>query len=1079
MSHQKQSAGNVRELVYEAVRQLQALLPRQAPLRDFAHINTLEGLQHLPFPVALAEARRYRGISGYASSAFYREQLRLGRITQNDLAAVFAADESLRAGDSALETAERRISRGEVLALLFTHDMAPLSESQLAWAIEEQGALSRLQPGVSEAARAALLEGGDESAQVMALWSASLARLGLDYFNRHPEELAVAQTGGPLPDAATAASGHHPMREAAAQRLDEWLARVGHELTLRGLLREICGHDILEEYRPALVRLLANYLDQGMAPWHSTEARHGFYALWRRQARDDIAWRIEDLPEWGDELENLPDDPFEAVASELQRLGLPGARWSDYLVRLALELPGWSGMLLWHEQRPGVEPLEPRQVKMVDYLAVRLVVERIYARRLCRRLWRIEASLPMLRWYFRRRRSEFFVRHALRSGGIPEHFATLAQHLGESHAEGAGDYVRWEHLADRLWHWRELRGRAGEQRTPWGDAWRLFLLAQHLGLAPPVLRRLTAAELETLVELLALDEGRFGYLSLQAYERHYREEVFNALSVNHGRGHWQQRDVRPEAQAAFCMDEREEGIRRHLEELNPRIETLGAAGFFGLPIDWFGLDAEKGIPLCPLNVKPDHQLFETAAAGQEALKVQHDRRRKRRLFGKGLLLHEIRRNLLSSALLMIVGGPGMVLALLGRVLAPNKSARLIAALAVRFDKSVTTRVAVNASEQSQRGPLRSGFSDDEQVERVHALLRSMGLLSGFAPLVAIVGHGSTGQNNPHLAAYQCGACAGRYGGPNARAFAAIANRPEIRARLRERGVDIPADTLFLAAVHDTCSESLDWYDADQIPEGWRARFDALRCVLDAAATRSAHERARRFASAPDTARLMPEAARRHVETRALDFSQARAEYGHATNAVAFLGRRAMSRGLFLDRRAFLISYDPTRDPDGRVVEQLLLANAPVGAGINLDYYFSTVDNDGFGAGSKATLNVTAMLGVMHGTGEDLRPGLPRQSIEIHEPMRLLVVVEVTTELLTTIYQRQPLLQELVGNGWMLLAAKHPTSGAIYLFTPDKGWEAWHGTITPLQTVESSVQWYRSRRGNLPIALIAAPEVVHG
>jgi hypothetical protein len=196
--------------------------------------------------------------------------------------------------------------------------------------------------------------------------------------------------------------------------------------------------------------------------------------------------------------------------------------------------------------------------------------------------------------------------------------------------------------------------------------------------------------------------------------------------------------------------------------------------------------------------------------------------------------------------------------------------------------------------------------------------------------------------------------------------------------------------------------------------------------------------------------------------------------GHATNAWALIGRRSVTRGAFWDRRAFLISYDPTRDPDGKVLEGLLLANGPVGAGINLEYYFSTVDNERYGCGTKAVHNVAGYFGVMEGTSSDLRTGLPRQMIEIHEAMRLLVVVEHNIDVITEIYKRQPPLQELIGGGWLLVAAKDPDSAAIHFFDPGRGWIPWQGDGEAVPTVNQSLDWFRGHREPLSPALLKMP-----
>ncbi|HEX6734255.1 MAG TPA: putative inorganic carbon transporter subunit DabA, partial [Azonexus sp.] len=176
------------------------------------------------------------------------------------------------------------------------------------------------------------------------------------------------------------------------------------------------------------------------------------------------------------------------------------------------------------------------------------------------------------------------------------------------------------------------------------------------------------------------------------------------------------------------------------------------------------------------------------------------------------------------------------------------------------------------------------------------------------------------------------------------------------------------------------------------------------------------------------------------------------------------------RGLFLDRRVFLISYDPTNDEGGSIVEGILLAAGPVGAGIALEYYFSSVDNERFGCGSKVTHNLTGLFGVMEGADSDLRTGLPWQMVEIHEPMRLLVVVEQTPAVLEAIVARQPALQELIGNAWIVVASCDPDSGALQRYCPRRGWLPWAGRAV-LPQVARSADWFAGEAGPLPPALL--------
>ncbi len=76
----------------------------------------------------------------------------------------------------------------------------------------------------------------------------------------------------------------------------------------------------------------------------------------------------------------------------------------------------------------------------------------------------------------------------------------------------------------------------------------------------------------------------------------------------------------------------------------------------------------------------------------------------------------------------------------------------------------------------------------------------------------------------------------------------------------------------------------------------------------------------------------------------------------------------------------------------------LTAPQVVAQWINMEHYFSAVDNEVYGSGSKIYHNVVGRIGIMSGPWSDLRLGLARQTVmngdvPYHEPMRLLTVIE--------------------------------------------------------------------------------------
>lgn len=594
-------------------------------------------------------------------------------------------------------------------------------------------------------------------------------------------------------------------------------------------------------------------------------------------------------------------------------------------------------------------------------------------------------------------------------------------------------------------------------------AYEAFVCAQlfglnHYDLTPTVAKKW----LDVIADFDEIERRRLLHL---AYERRHRVGVLDGLAA-----HMQLPPAptkEPAFQALFCIDDREESLRRQLEEIDPCCETFGYAGFYGVAMNYQGLDDIRSRPLCPVSTRPEHLVIEVAADDQRASLERYRRARKRR----GKVAHALdvsSRSMARGGVLAAIAGLVSTVTLIGHSLFPRLTNRLARHWQHRSSPP-PTRLRIERSDLEPRcDGLWLGYTRTEMADIVASALKTMGLVS-FSPLVIVVGHGSSSLNNPHEAAHDCGATGGGRGGPNARAFAAMANHSAVRTMVAERGVQLPDDTWFVGAYHNTCDDSMTYYDEDLVPEWAVEPLELAKGALHRACVLDAHERCRRFEDTPLS--IAPQNALRAAETHALDLGQPRPEYGHATNAVCVVGRRSRTKGLFLDRRAFLVSYDPSTDSDGAILGSLLASVGPVGAGINLEYYFSFVDPVGYGSGTKLPHNIVGLFGVMDGHASDLRTGLPWQMVEIHEPVRLLNIVEAKPSLLEALLVDNPSLATLVVNEWIQLVAWDPDSDAMWVYEAG-GFRPYHPECLDGIVAANSVEYYSRSREHLPPASLA-------
>ena len=504
----------------------------------------------------------------------------------------------------------------------------------------------------------------------------------------------------------------------------------------------------------------------------------------------------------------------------------------------------------------------------------------------------------------------------------------------------------------------------------------------------------------------------------EAAERAGQRQLANALAQGPAAP---RADARPSLQAAFCIDVRSEVFRRALEGLDPSIETLGFAGFFGLTAAHrrFASDVEEW--RLPALLAPGlHTVADGAPAADFAQRI---RQRAARAWGRFKLAA------VSSFAFVEATGPLYAVKLTQDALAlPHDHAPHDPP--PRFDGELDLSARVTAAEQ---------------------VLRAMSLTKGFARLVLLVGHGANVVNTPHASGLHCGACGGQSGEVNARLLARLLNAAEVRQGLAVSGIVIPDDTLFVGGLHDTTTDAVTLYTEDQPSPSHATDLAQAQAHLAEAGRQAGQERAQRTGRAGDAA---------SVQKRSRDWSEVRPEWGLAGCQAFIAAPRRRTRGKDLAGRAFLHDYDWTEDAGFKVLELILTAPVVVASWISLQYFGSVVAPEAFGGGNKLLHNVVGGIGVLEGAGGLMRAGLPWQSVHdgtrlVHEPLRLTVCVEAPREAISDILGRHPEVRALFDNRWLHLFALDEAGHMAWRYTGDLGWTAEGDVASPQPLLEQA------------------------
>ncbi|MFW6379359.1 MAG: DUF2309 domain-containing protein [Guyparkeria sp.] len=877
--------------------------------------------------------------------------------------------------------------------------------------------------------------------------------------------------------------------------LEERLARqFPPERPLYESIDLLFGTEIGTTLDELVIKSCLDFFDEGQSTLQMPGREHGFFTAWSALAKRNLRLFLRGL-----HIKKIlaQDTSAEGViVYVLGELGIEEAHWDGLITRELTRLHGWAGFIRWRSSANRYHWSRTYPGDLIDFLAIRLVLGLALIREHARRK-RLPASFPELAHYLEQHTAECYLRQAYHGGTVqPEWAHRVDDALAHKHPGHINrllpEYLQAERIAearrqaDRLLSLAEAAGQTEALEAL--DAGQIDTLLTLLDEFEEGEGMMWLRAMEAVYRKSILDEIKL-LPPAKREKRPFAQALF-CIDVRSERIRRQLEHVGDYQTFGiagfFGVPVSFIGLGKGTEldlcpvQITPKNVVLEVpTGATQIETDFYSsashvLHDVKSSVLSPyFTVEAIGLLFGFDMIGKTVAPRVYDRWRNRiepKDASTRLLIDKLSREQGDSIVrslqrVTIVRAIGQQFGIdrdaitdsmirelreiaMGNKEGSSEFARQFAlspSAEADFIETLRNEYRINPSFVSMQMERlgKIGFSLDEQVYFVGQALRMMGMKDSFSRFVLLVGHASESDNNPYESALDCGACGGGHGLVSARVLAQMANKSDVRRRLAEQGIHIPDDTWFVPALHNTTSDEIVLHDLDLLPTSHLVYMERLRNGLRAASRLCAAERLPTLEDGVDPG-LDTTTAYRHIQRNTSDWTQVRPEWGLVRNASVVVGGRHLTEDMNLDGRSFLLSYDYTLDTKGRLLDTILSGPLIIGEWINLEHYFSAVDNEGFGSGSKAYHNVAGRFGVMTGNLSDIRTGLPSQTVlkdgrPYHEPVRLLVIIEAPVPHVLAAAGRVPKALSLIVNGWINVVVADPETGHLNFF--DRG--EWH------------------------------------